>query len=457
MIRRKHQQLFDILLEELRQGVWPKGSKLPSLKELSSQYDVSVNVAAKAIDMLKKGGLVDAKVGDGIYSRTDSPERLLEFKCSGKRLFGRYRGGKILRLLIEDSAEWQRKFWNLFFERVSCKFPDIELKIYYNLGEPDCASGEFDMAFGSSSFIQRSGFSEANCFGAELLRRFYPHLYADTLLSPGHSGLDCVPHLFPYGVLDIQLLSHQALTPPLPNENVVAYLERLGKCADSPIGYSIFNFEFFLLNCGLQFWCSDKGRFKLPDKDLLLDVFHRCKRLYQAGHLIWLHGQFSNYEEIYALKTEHPIKIVELLYNRRNLIEGLSFGQEGNCLQLRPEGEKMQLTPLFAAIRQHCPFPEECLRLLKELLDASSQKRMFQAGVAQPIHRLAQKQGEPLARHLQENTVIHYVQCDRDYENLMRSLVGWEFFYFLRGIRKSEVADLLEAKVKYYLQAKGRQ
>ena len=172
MIKQKHQQLFDILAEELRRGVWPRGTKLPNLKELSARHNVSINVASKAVELLKEKKLVTVKVGDGIYSCTSGQDAILEFKYSGRRLFGQYRSAKVLRVLLEDNTTWQREFWNPFFERVTREYPDIELKISYNLADAASVPEGFDIAFGSPEFLHRSGFEQQNCLSyavAEIL------------------------------------------------------------------------------------------------------------------------------------------------------------------------------------------------------------------------------------------------------------------------------------------------
>ena len=102
MIKHKHQQLYDLLSEELRRGTWPCNEKLPNLKELAARYNVSINVASKAVELLKEAHLVSVKVGDGIYSETSGQAELVDFKYSGERLFGQYTGAKTLRILMQD-------------------------------------------------------------------------------------------------------------------------------------------------------------------------------------------------------------------------------------------------------------------------------------------------------------------------------------------------------------------
>lgn len=454
MIKQKHQQLFDILAEELRRGVWPRGTKLPNLKELSARHNVSINVASKAVELLKEKKLVTVKVGDGIYSCTSGQDAILEFKYSGRRLFGQYRSAKVLRVLLEDNTTWQREFWNPFFERVTREYPDIELKISYNLADAASVPEGFDIAFGSPEFLHRSGFEQQNCLSYEKLQEFYPQLYSGLLLSPDCLRPSASAYLFPYGALNFELLSHQELPKPLPFENVLGYLERLAEKSSSPLGYSILNSSSLLLNCGLQFGDSEKGHFQMPDEAFLLEQFARCRRLYQAGHLVWLHGRFSNYEEIYALKTDQPIKIVEHFYNRSDSASRKRMQAAGIRFLPYANGEKLLLIPLTAAIRRDCPFPEECLRLLKKLLEPDIQQQMTRHFIAQPIHPAVQPADSELTIACQNNNVQLYFQPKCDSEAIMNYFVGWEFWYYLNDLRQQEVASMITAKAKYYLQTR---
>ena len=133
MIKHKHQQLYDLLSEELRRGTWPCNEKLPNLKELAARYNVSINVASKAVELLKEAHLVSVKVGDGIYSETSGQAELVDFKYSGERLFGQYTGAKTLRILMQDNTEFQLAFWNGVFDAITLENPDIELQVSWNI------------------------------------------------------------------------------------------------------------------------------------------------------------------------------------------------------------------------------------------------------------------------------------------------------------------------------------
>ena len=112
LIKQKHQQLFDILVQQLNSGRWKKGERLPSIRELAQEYNVSINVAAKAVELLKNAGLVSVKVGDGVFSLVQELSDKQEVRYSGNRIFGHYASAKHLRVLVEDSTNIQLLFWN---------------------------------------------------------------------------------------------------------------------------------------------------------------------------------------------------------------------------------------------------------------------------------------------------------------------------------------------------------
>ena len=127
MIKQKHQQLFDILVLQLNSGRWKRGERLPSVRELAQEYNVSINVVAKAVELLKNAGLVSVKVGDGVFSQVRESADKQEVRYSADRIFGSYASAKRLKVLVEDSNNIQLLFWNRFFKSVTDKYRDIEL------------------------------------------------------------------------------------------------------------------------------------------------------------------------------------------------------------------------------------------------------------------------------------------------------------------------------------------
>lgn len=62
-----YSQIISDVEEKIKSGVLETGQKLPSEREMSAQYEVSRAVVREAIKVLNEKGLVEVKVGKGIY------------------------------------------------------------------------------------------------------------------------------------------------------------------------------------------------------------------------------------------------------------------------------------------------------------------------------------------------------------------------------------------------------
>ena len=58
MIKHKHQQLYDLLSEELRRGTWPCNEKLPNLKELAARFLGDADRILDAVEQLQHAGKI---------------------------------------------------------------------------------------------------------------------------------------------------------------------------------------------------------------------------------------------------------------------------------------------------------------------------------------------------------------------------------------------------------------
>lgn len=448
MIKHKHQQLFDLLQKELRDGTWSEGTKLPNLKELATQYSVSINVASKAVELLKDAKLVTVKVGDGIYSATSGQPEFFEFKYSGDRLFGRYYGAKQLNILIEDCTDWQLEFWNPFFEKISLENPDIELKVSYNR-QNGAAPEKFDLGFGCPGFLYKNGFTPETSAGETLLKEFYGDVYKDLMLPPR-----AVPYgksvYLPYGFIHYRLLTaDKEFTEPIPGENVLDYIERHAQNLKKPVGYAIENCERFLANSGLVFASDDDTIFRVPPRKELLSVFRRIRALYQAGHLIFPHGHFADYEEIYKMPRTQSIRIAEYGINRGSESDARLL-ERGLRLLHYPAGKSQYYIPMACAVRSDTLFPEECYRILLVLLQEESQKAMREGRVAQTILPGLLRDEVPPSPVMKK--IITRDSClPEKYDEAINYIVNWEFFYYLEGRRNDEVFTLIEKKTEHFL------
>ncbi len=62
-------QLADTLRAEIKAGVYPLGSKLPSYRHLRDSHHVALNTAQAAIRLLAAEGLVEIRAAQGAYVR----------------------------------------------------------------------------------------------------------------------------------------------------------------------------------------------------------------------------------------------------------------------------------------------------------------------------------------------------------------------------------------------------
>ena len=446
MIKQKSQQLYDILHEELRRGAWPRNSKMPSLKELSEQYGVSINVVNKTVEMLKSSGLVRAKSGDGIYSETSGQAEAVTIRCSGKRIFGKYRGAKLLRVIVEDHLDWQTVFWRDFFDGFVSANPDIELQINYNVA---LENSKFDVAIGSVSFLSQNGLPPEKLYPAALLEEFYPGRYENMRFAPSDLSWQGMTPYLPYGMLKINFLSNVHTPEPVLGEGILDYLERLYTLSNGKLRYWLFSGLHFLSEAGLKFIEPESGTLKPPAREELMNVFRRVRKLYQSGSLIWEHGEFTDYEQLYGMDMLQPFQLVALPGNRKTMVKNNDDPvRRGLKLFAMPEDHRQSIYPLVFGIARHCIFPEEALRMIVKLLESETQHVMERIGIAQSILEIHSEK-QP---HIMQPPASGYnflMVPEQRLNDLFHYFINWEFYYYLNGRRGDEVYDFICSKLKW--------
>ena len=66
----------------IRQGTYPPGARIPSVRQMSEQQDVSVSTVLQAYSLLESRGLIEARPQSGYYVRRQSSTRLPEPEMS---------------------------------------------------------------------------------------------------------------------------------------------------------------------------------------------------------------------------------------------------------------------------------------------------------------------------------------------------------------------------------------
>ena len=84
-------KIYNDLLAGIKNGTYALGSRLPSEKELSSNYDVSRITSKKALEMLAEQNMITRMPGKGsyvYYSGERVDEILIERQLEGKKVIG---------------------------------------------------------------------------------------------------------------------------------------------------------------------------------------------------------------------------------------------------------------------------------------------------------------------------------------------------------------------------------
>lgn len=85
-------QLADLFQQRIRRGVWPVGTRLPSLRELTREFNVARVTARQAMEVLVRKGLVSPQRGRGTFViATEKAERWMRVETTLKKLADNYR------------------------------------------------------------------------------------------------------------------------------------------------------------------------------------------------------------------------------------------------------------------------------------------------------------------------------------------------------------------------------
>jgi DNA-binding transcriptional MocR family regulator len=78
----RYQELADRLAELIRQGTYPPGNRIPSVRQISQQQGLSISTVLQAYSLLESHGLIEARPQSGYYVRSPAAERLPEPEIS---------------------------------------------------------------------------------------------------------------------------------------------------------------------------------------------------------------------------------------------------------------------------------------------------------------------------------------------------------------------------------------
>ena len=81
----RYQELAERLAELIHHGTYPSGERIPSVRQMSQQQNLSISTVLPAYSLLESQGLIEARPQSGYYVRAQAEERLPEPETSSPR------------------------------------------------------------------------------------------------------------------------------------------------------------------------------------------------------------------------------------------------------------------------------------------------------------------------------------------------------------------------------------
>lgn len=78
----RYQQLAEGITDLIRHGTYPPGERIPSVRHMSQQQNLSISTVLQAYSLLERQGLIEARPQSGYYVRAQVEERLPEPETS---------------------------------------------------------------------------------------------------------------------------------------------------------------------------------------------------------------------------------------------------------------------------------------------------------------------------------------------------------------------------------------
>lgn len=101
----RYVQLSDLFRQRVARGIWPHGSRIPSLEQIMEEFSVSRMTARQAVDVLSREGLLTPERGRGTFvSGAPVETRWLKMESSLAELAEVYRDTKPAILNIDVQA-----------------------------------------------------------------------------------------------------------------------------------------------------------------------------------------------------------------------------------------------------------------------------------------------------------------------------------------------------------------
>ena len=102
----RYQELAERIADLIRQGTYPSGERIPSVRQTSQQQNLSISTVLQAYALLERKGLIEARPQSGYYVRARLEERLPEPETSSPQLDPSHVSlHDLVLMLMRDSAD----------------------------------------------------------------------------------------------------------------------------------------------------------------------------------------------------------------------------------------------------------------------------------------------------------------------------------------------------------------
>lgn len=198
----KHKQIANKLRDELLEGRYPLGERLPTTKVLALKFMVSNNVIIKAVHQLRSEGLVDIKRGGGgMYSLAASRNTVeasdkvgVNLKSMKKSTIFQIGKPKTIRIQFEDNTPFQIKFWEELVQVFRSEHPDINPILYFGQRSP---SQDPDLTIGGLNYLGRFLVPPSPLNKEKEMLLWEPPDYSMSILKPHVLTASRFPELLP--------------------------------------------------------------------------------------------------------------------------------------------------------------------------------------------------------------------------------------------------------------------
>lgn len=102
-------QVADVMRERIAKGVWPVGERIPTLNDLTREFDVASITVRQAIQLLKQEGLLSPEQGRGTFVRAKPPTHpRMRIETSLEKLADLYRDLHPRLIALEEGSRMPR-------------------------------------------------------------------------------------------------------------------------------------------------------------------------------------------------------------------------------------------------------------------------------------------------------------------------------------------------------------